>query len=138
MTHARGAGAAAVVGDALIVVGGIAGSDHVRTPEIFDGVRAELQARGLLTQAGLFRRLTAELAGRSHPPFDFAVVDETQDLSVAQLRFLAALARYFLFALPPILPEKPPVDNWQTSAWTSRSPGIGRLAGVDADDEHFD
>jgi superfamily I DNA/RNA helicase len=26
-----------------------------------------------------------------HPPFDFAVVDEAQDISVAQLRFLAAL-----------------------------------------------
>ena len=26
-----------------------------------------------------------------HPPFDFAVVDEAQDVSVAQLRFLAAL-----------------------------------------------
>jgi hypothetical protein len=52
--------------------------------------------------------------------------------------FLAALARYFLFALPPVLPEKPPVDNWQTSAWTSRTPGIGPLAGINPDDEHFD
>jgi superfamily I DNA/RNA helicase len=28
---------------------------------------------------------------RKHPPFDFAVVDEAQDISVAQLRFLAAM-----------------------------------------------
>jgi len=52
--------------------------------------------------------------------------------------FLAALGRYFLFALPPVVPEKPPVDNWQTSDWTSRAPGIGRLAGIDPTDEHFD
>jgi hypothetical protein len=51
--------------------------------------------------------------------------------------FVNALARHFLFALPPILPEKPPVDNWQTSAWTRRTPGIDRLA-AGRGDEHFE
>jgi hypothetical protein len=52
--------------------------------------------------------------------------------------FVSALAAYFQFALPPFLPAKPPVDNWQTSAWMRRSPGLGRLAGPAAEDEHFD
>lgn len=39
----------------------------------------------------MFTALTRELAGRRNPPYDFAVVDEAQDLSMAQLRFLAAL-----------------------------------------------
>lgn len=50
--------------------------------------------------------------------------------------FVAALARHFLFSLPPVFPEKPAVDNWQTSAWMRRVPGIGRLPG--AGDDHFD
>ena len=40
---------------------------------------------------GCFSRLAAQLADRKRLPFDFAVVDEAQDVSVAQLRFLAAL-----------------------------------------------
>jgi hypothetical protein len=43
--------------------------------------------------------------------------------------FVRALAAHFQFALPPFQPEKPPVDNWQTSPWTKRSPGLGGLAG---------
>jgi superfamily I DNA/RNA helicase len=39
----------------------------------------------------LFSRLASELAASKHPPFEFIVVDEAQDVSVAQLRFLAAL-----------------------------------------------
>src|SRR6185503_10061919 len=39
----------------------------------------------------MFSRLTAALAQNRNPPFDFAVVDEAQDVSVAQLRFFAAL-----------------------------------------------
>jgi hypothetical protein len=51
--------------------------------------------------------------------------------------FVSALADYFLLALPPIWPEKPPVDNWQTSAWMKRIPGFGQLPTRDADDGHF-
>jgi mRNA-degrading endonuclease RelE of RelBE toxin-antitoxin system len=59
---------------------------------IFDRVRAQLNERGLITYSGLFSRLAAQFAESKQPPFDFAVVDEAQDVSVAQLRFLAALA----------------------------------------------
>jgi hypothetical protein len=51
--------------------------------------------------------------------------------------FVNALAQFLLFRLPPVVPEKQTVDNWQTSAWMRRSPGIGRLPAVDGDD-HFD
>lgn len=58
---------------------------------IFEEVRSGLNKGGLLTYSDLFSRLAAHLADSKHPPFEFAVVDEAQDISVAQLRFLAAL-----------------------------------------------
>lgn len=58
---------------------------------IFESVRDELASRGLITRAGMFTQLANQLQGRKHPPFDFAVIDEAQDISIAQLRFLAAL-----------------------------------------------
>jgi hypothetical protein len=58
---------------------------------IFDHVRARLAAGNLITDAGMFSRLAAFVSESKNPPFDFAVVDEAQDISVAHLRFLAAL-----------------------------------------------
>jgi hypothetical protein len=52
--------------------------------------------------------------------------------------FVTALAGYFQFALPGFLPQRPPVDNWQTSAWMRRSPDLSRLPAAGIDDEHFD
>ncbi len=58
---------------------------------------------------------------------------------VAELRaiyepFVVALGRFFLLALPPFLPDKIPVDNWQTSPWIKCTPGIGKLPMAD----HFE
>jgi superfamily I DNA/RNA helicase len=58
---------------------------------IFERVRSGLSARGLLTYSDLFTGLASKFAGNARTPFDFTVVDEAQDVSVAQLRFLAAL-----------------------------------------------
>src|SRR5262245_29124732 len=58
---------------------------------IFARVRSQLASQGFITYAGLFSTLAAHLADRTHRPFDFAVIDEAQDVSIAQLRFLAAL-----------------------------------------------
>ena len=58
---------------------------------IFELVRKSLAARELKTTAGGFQSLAAALASTRRPPYDFAVVDEAQDLSVTQLRFFAAL-----------------------------------------------
>jgi superfamily I DNA/RNA helicase/mRNA-degrading endonuclease RelE of RelBE toxin-antitoxin system len=58
---------------------------------IFERVRAALKARQLTTQAEIFTALAAVIAKSKNVVFDFAVVDEAQDLSVAHLRFFAAL-----------------------------------------------
>jgi mRNA-degrading endonuclease RelE of RelBE toxin-antitoxin system len=58
---------------------------------IFDHVRTRLAAGNLITHSGIFSRLAALVSESKNRPFDFAVVDEAQDISVAHLRFLAAL-----------------------------------------------
>jgi superfamily I DNA/RNA helicase len=58
---------------------------------IFERVRGGLKERKLTTHAGLFTALASALAKGKHRPFDFAVVDEAQDISVSGLRLLAAL-----------------------------------------------
>ncbi len=58
---------------------------------VFEGVSARLEERRLVTMSGVFGRLTEALAKSPNPPYDFAVVDEAQDVGVAELRFLAAL-----------------------------------------------
>ena len=50
---------------------------------IFEQVRAGLKSRNLITQAGLFTKLAAVLPKSKNPPFDFAVVDEAQDISIS-------------------------------------------------------
>jgi len=58
---------------------------------IYDRVRLALADRKLLTFPALFGQLSTHMAERKYPPFDFAVIDEAQDISVSQLRFLAAM-----------------------------------------------
>ena len=58
---------------------------------IFSKVAAALDERGLLTMPRLFGRLEHQLAKMARPPFEFCVVDEAQDIGVAELRFLATL-----------------------------------------------
>ncbi len=45
------------------------------------------------------------------------------------------LSQRLLFTLPSFAPDKPAVDNWQTSPWSKRTPGIGNLPSVG--EEHF-
>ncbi len=59
--------------------------------DIFEKVRSALSREGAVTKAAMFTDLAAKLGESDHPPFDFAVIDEAQDVGVAQLRFLAAL-----------------------------------------------
>jgi mRNA-degrading endonuclease RelE of RelBE toxin-antitoxin system len=59
---------------------------------IFESVRAALTESGVITRAALLTDLATQLSERRQRPFDFVVVDEAQDLSVPQLRLLAALA----------------------------------------------
>lgn len=58
---------------------------------IFESMRAQLNESALITESAMFHRLAAKIAQLPHPTFDFVIVDEAQDVSVAELRFLAAL-----------------------------------------------
>jgi superfamily I DNA/RNA helicase/mRNA-degrading endonuclease RelE of RelBE toxin-antitoxin system len=58
---------------------------------IFEQTKGELQKKQLLTRAGMLAEITATLRGEKRVPYDFIVVDEAQDISVPELRFLAAL-----------------------------------------------
>jgi len=58
---------------------------------IFERVRAGLKTRKLITRAELFTSLAAVMEKQKKAIFDFIVVDEAQDVSVAQFRFIAAL-----------------------------------------------
>jgi len=54
-------------------------------------VRSRIRSREFITYSGMFNRLASHFEGSTRSPFDFVVVDEAQDVSIAQLRFLAAL-----------------------------------------------
>ncbi|WP_369772998.1 3'-5' exonuclease [Thioalkalivibrio sp. ALMg13-2] len=58
---------------------------------VFEEVRQALKQRGLLTQASLFHELASKMEQRSAPLYDFAIIDEAQDIRVPQLQFLASL-----------------------------------------------
>lgn len=58
---------------------------------IFEDVRTSLAERGLTTKAGMFGAVTPHIQSSRSPAFDYAVIDESQDMSVAHLKFLAAL-----------------------------------------------
>lgn len=60
--------------------------------QIFEKAHATLHERGLFTLPMVFAAVVEDLKVGGSPPFDFAVVDEAQDVNVPQLQFLAALA----------------------------------------------
>jgi hypothetical protein len=52
---------------------------------IFERVRTGLKRRGLITESELFSSLAVAISKNDKPVFDFAVVDEAQDIGVAHL-----------------------------------------------------
>jgi mRNA-degrading endonuclease RelE of RelBE toxin-antitoxin system len=58
---------------------------------MFEDVRAKLRSKDLVTYSGMFNRLAGLYEHNASSLFDFVVVDEAQDVSIAQLRFLAAI-----------------------------------------------
>ena len=58
---------------------------------IFERVRSELAEHDLVTLAGVFAAAAERAVTSGESPYDFIVVDESQDISVPQLRFLAVL-----------------------------------------------
>lgn len=82
--------------------------------------------RGLFAEAGV--------------PFDEASQVERRltELRAMYEPFAVGLSRRLLFNLPPLLATTEPVDNWQTSPWARRTPGIGALRVTEAENEHFE
>jgi hypothetical protein len=89
-----------------------------------------LPAEGLAKLRATLR--AAGLAVREGP----AVAQALAELRALYEPYVNALAALFLYALPPVQPERSPVDNWQTSAWAQRSPGLSELPA--GGDDHFD
>jgi superfamily I DNA/RNA helicase len=58
---------------------------------IYEQVLDGLRDRSLMTESAVFQALADLQASRPKPAYDAAVIDEAQDLGIAQLRFLAAL-----------------------------------------------
>ena len=68
---------------------------------------------------------------------------ESVDRRLVELRgmyepFVTALSIRFILPLPPVLPDREPVDNWQTSAWMRRTKGFRQLSTPVTSDEHED
>lgn len=84
-----------------------------------------------------FERLKAML---HEAGLDFTDAEHVE-ARLAELRamyepFALALGEQLMFAVPPIVPASKPIDNWQTSAWMGRTPGIGDLPLAEGDG-HF-
>ena len=59
---------------------------------IFSELRDRLAEQQLLTKPEMFQRMERHYGDGAKPPFTHCVIDEAQDLGVAELRFVAALA----------------------------------------------
>lgn len=60
--------------------------------QVFERVRGELARGGVVTMAAVMADC-AEAIAATRSPYDVAVIDEAQDLAVAQLRFVVAIGR---------------------------------------------
>lgn len=59
---------------------------------VFERAQEALKQAGLITHAEMFTRLAEKTATLKHQPFEFVVIDEAQDVSISQLKFLAAMS----------------------------------------------
>jgi hypothetical protein len=90
-------------------------------------------------------RLPAERLGQLRKALSEAGLhlreEPAAEAKLAELRamyepFLLGLGDFLLLAVPPILSDGASVDNWQTSAWMRRVPGLSHLL-PGKGDEHF-
>jgi hypothetical protein len=139
-----------ILDTSALLIAGVAGTDGHQSRLTFAMSRHAAVDLGLVFQRP-----------PSAPPSDRLPVDELARLlqtlgnagiqisdqaalaqALSQLRelyepFVYALATHFRFDLPPFQPDKPVVDNWQTSPWMVRSPDLGGLPSVVATEGHF-
>ena len=58
---------------------------------IFARVRKKLNEQNLLTKASMFAELTKHLQQKQKRSYDYAIVDESQDFGIPEMKFLSAL-----------------------------------------------
>lgn len=58
---------------------------------VFEDVLERLRTTGMMTEAQIYSALVSDMKRRARPPYQHIVVDEAQDISIPQLRFLAAI-----------------------------------------------
>ncbi len=59
--------------------------------QVFEKVLIGLKENKQLTPAEMFHELARKFDGHNHTPFDYVIVDEAQDVSIGQLKFLSSL-----------------------------------------------
>jgi superfamily I DNA/RNA helicase len=59
--------------------------------DVFAEILERLRAFGMMTEAQIYAALARDMHNRARPPYEHIVVDEAQDISIPQLRFLAAI-----------------------------------------------
>lgn len=69
----------------------LGGKQREQLWQIFQQVYDQLNQHHLVTWPMVYRRVAEKVMGDGVRHYDFAIVDEAQDLSVAELRFLAAM-----------------------------------------------
>lgn len=57
---------------------------------IFSKVREKMEASGEVTNSGMYMELIGKVRALKHPLFEYVIVDEAQDISVPQLKFIAS------------------------------------------------
>lgn len=86
------------------------------------------------TQAVLWSQLNESGLPMQDEPVMHQAFDELRTLYEP---IVVALARYLRLELPGFLPDTTLVDNWQTSPWMRRAPGLSSLSRTNAEQEHF-
>ena len=61
--------------------------------DIFRKINEKLSTQNLSTYSSMFARLTEFFLQNKRLPYEYAVVDEAQDMAICHLRFLASIAR---------------------------------------------
>ena len=62
--------------------------------ELFAKVRSKLDSENLTTLSAIFTQLSVKLSEFKNPVYDYVIVDEAQDLSVSQLKFLSTIGKH--------------------------------------------
>jgi Ion channel len=138
-----------ILDTSTLLIAGVDGSDGYQARLTFAMARHAAVDLGLVFQrppvspesdrlpiAELTRMLTMLREAGIPMRDEAAVAKALTELRELYEPFVNSLAAQFEFDLPRFQPTQQPVDNWQTSPWTKRSPELGALPTAPTE-EHF-